>query len=335
MVKTVDAINSLDLGYNAEVFSPWEHRLEDFDMVHLFKPRSFQAESMEISSTMHKRGGKVAVSPIFYHDRTFSGENMSRPDRVLDSLSMDLRPALRVGPLRYLDPFRYMESVLRQADVVLPNTDEEARQVTGAFLVPPERCCLVPNGVDAWFYGGDARLFEERYGITDFILAVGRVEPRKNTLRLIEAFESSGIDTTLIIIGRMENDEYSRRCRELASSRVAFLPPIQHDSELFRSAYKAAKVIALPSYFETPGLVALEGGLAGANVVITPRGGTRGYFGDLAWYVDPLSTKSISQALRAAYTAPRRNSLAQRILENYTWEMVARRTIEGYKVAGV
>ena len=47
------------------------------------------------------------------------------------------------------------------------------------------------------------------------------------------------------------------------------------------SAYAAARVFALPSWFETPGLAALEAGLAGCAVAITPYGSTRDYFGDL------------------------------------------------------
>jgi glycosyltransferase involved in cell wall biosynthesis len=335
MVKTAEAINALGLDYRAVVFDPWEHRLEDFDLIHIFKPRAFQAESMEIASVAHKRGCMVAVSPIFYHDHGFSRENMGTSERLLDAASMGLRPALRAGPLKYLDPFRFMESVLRSADVVMPNTMEEARQVEETFLVPPEKCYVVPNGVDDRFVEGDARLFEGCFGARDFILSVGRVEPRKNIFRLIEAFEASGLESTLVIMGQMEDDEYSRRCRERASSNVMFLPPIQHGSALLSSAYKAAKVVALPSYFETPGLAALEGGLAGANVVVTKKGGAGEYFGDLAWYVDPLSTESITHALRAAYTAPRREGLVQRIQKNYTWEAVARQTIEGYRIAGV
>ena len=46
-------------------------------------------------------------------------------------------------------------------------------------------------------------------------------------------------------------------------------------------------MFALPSWFETPGLAALEAALAGCSVVITPFGSTREYFGDLVEYARP------------------------------------------------
>jgi len=43
---------------------------------------------------------------------------------------------------------------------------------------------------------------------------------------------------------------------------------------MLASAYAACDVFVLPSMFETPGIAALEAGLAGAKIVITKYGGT-------------------------------------------------------------
>ncbi len=69
--------------------------------------------------------------------------------------------------------------------------------------------------------------------------------------------------------------------------QVIWLGRLDHHDPLLASAYAAARVFALPSWFETPGLAALEAALAGCAVVITPYGSTREYFGDLVEYARP------------------------------------------------
>ena len=50
----------------------------------------------------------------------------------------------------------------------------------------------------------------------------------------------------------------------------SWLGRLDHHDPLLASAYAAARVFALPSWFETPGLAALEAALAGCSVAITP-----------------------------------------------------------------
>ena len=72
---------------------------------------------------------------------------------------------------------------------------------------------------------------------------------------------------------------------------------MEHDDPLLASACAAARVFALPSWFETPGLAALEAALAGCAVVITPFGSPREYFGDLVEYARPDRPGEVSRAL--------------------------------------
>ena len=73
--------------------------------------------------------------------------------------------------------------------------------------------------------------------------------------------------------------------------------------ELLASAYSAAKVHALPSWFETPGLSSLEAGACGTVVVTTDQGSPREYFQDMALYVHPLDDLSLRTALKQAFDA--------------------------------
>jgi glycosyltransferase involved in cell wall biosynthesis len=107
------------------------------------------------------------------------------------------------------------------------------------------------------------------------------------------------------------------------------MPP--YSKELF-SAYAAAKVFVLPSLFETPGITALEAGMMWCNLVITKGGSTIEYFRDYALYINPLSVDDIKEKILEAYNKPRDNKLREHILNNYTWEKAAEKTLQAYRL---
>jgi glycosyltransferase involved in cell wall biosynthesis len=91
----------------------------------------------------------------------------------------------------------------------------------------------------------------------------------------------------------------------------------------------------LPSWFETPGLAALEAALAGVAVVITPFGCTREYFGDRVEYARPDRVPAIRRAIERAWSNGPDPGLSAEIGAHYSWMDVARRTAEVYdQVAG-
>jgi glycosyltransferase involved in cell wall biosynthesis len=157
---------------------------------------------------------------------------------------------------------------------------------------------------------------------------------RKNPLDIIKACKDLNIPLVLIGAPTSGEEDYFCECQKMAQSSekikmIGFLP---HDSEELSSAYAAAKVFVLPSNFETPGLAALEAGLAGCNIVITRYGSTREYFRDHAWYVDPWSLKDLRVKIKDAYEQPKSSELKKLILDNYTWEKAAEKTLQAYQM---
>jgi glycosyltransferase involved in cell wall biosynthesis len=217
------------------------------------------------------------------------------------------------------------------ADRVLPNTEAEGELVELGFEVPASRIRVVPNGVEERFLDADPDLFIRTYGIRDFILNVGHIgSPRKNVLRLIEALRT--IDRPAVIIGKVHQNEYGRRCLAEAARnpKITIIPGLSNDSEMLASAYAAASLFALPSLFETPGIAALEAALAGASVTITRHGGTVDYFGDRADYVDPKSVDSIRDGINRGLARPRDGALREHIRTKFLWQHVAAQTAEVY-----
>ena len=103
---------------------------------------------------------------------------------------------------------------------------------------------------------------------------------------------------------------------------------------MLASAYAAAALLVLPSYIETPGLCALEAGLAGTPLVVTEQGCTREYFGDQALYVDPRNGEQIRAAVTQEHTRrPDTSALRERIRTRYLWRHAAEATRAGYRKA--
>jgi tetratricopeptide (TPR) repeat protein len=89
------------------------------------------------------------------------------------------------------------------------------------------------------------------------------------------------------------------------------------------SAYKAAKVHALPSWYELPGLVSLEAAWFGCNVVASDWGTIWEYLGEEAYYCEPTRPDTIRDAVIRALRDPP-NPRARARAESLSWDTAAR-----------
>ena len=231
--------------------------------------------------------------------------------------------------------FPFLPSARRKmmelSDLLLPNSQSEAEQLQRFFRVPKEKIKTVPNGVDPSFADAKPDLFCSKYGIRDFVLTVGRIEPRKNQLQMIRALK--GVKIPYVIIGDPVTQywDYYRCCQTESGSNVHFLSALRHDSPLLASSYAACKVFLLASWLETPGLAAMEAALAGAKLVITNQGAAPEYFQDFASYVSPWSLSEIRETTLKALSLPSSLDLKNHVALHYLWNEVAVRTQDCYR----
>ena len=308
-------------GDAVRLFSPWCDRLEDFAILHLF---GMSREGLELARIARKRGVPVALSPICWLEpRALYALARSRAVGLWHLAKWSLKGRFpRVGGWR--------DELIRQADLILPNSVAEAGQLARLFGASAEKVVVVPNGVDARFEQADPGLFRSIHGGGDFILYAGRIEPRKNVLGLIRAARRVGRPMRVIGNAPPGHEGYLAECRAAGGSSTRWHGGVDHDDPLLASAYAAARVFALPSWFETPGLAALEAGLAGTAVVLTPNGCTREYFRDGVEYARPDRIGEIASALEAAWDDGPRPGLRETIRSQYLWTTVAQRTAEAY-----
>ncbi|MCV7445050.1 D-inositol-3-phosphate glycosyltransferase [Mycobacterium paraense] len=173
------------------------------------------------------------------------------------------------------------QQVVDEADRLIVNTDDEATQLISLHHADPARIDVVHPGVDLdVFSPGDRRAARAALGLPldgDLVAFVGRIQPLKAPdivlraaaklpgLRIVVAGGPSGS-------GLASPDGLVRLAAELGiADRVTFLPP-QSRPDL-ATLFQAANLVAVPSYSESFGLVAVEAQACGTPVVAASVGG--------------------------------------------------------------
>jgi glycosyltransferase involved in cell wall biosynthesis len=307
------------------LFSGWTDRLDSARLLHLF---GMSREGLELARVARAVGLPVVLSPICWYQPSALAALEDHPLRKLASLA--------VWGLRCIAPQvpSWRRELLHLADFILPNSRSEAAQLVRLFGLDPRRIRVVPNGVLPRSGLAGPELFHRHWGVGPFVLSVGRIEPRKNTLGLIRAVVPLGLPLVLIGQAAPRHRRYEEECRRAGRDGVIWLGQLDHHDPLLASSYAAARVFALPSWFETPGLAALEAAMAGCSIVITPFGSTREYFGNLVEYARPNRPREIRRALVKCWDHGADPRLARLIASRYLWPTVGQITAEVYEQAG-
>ena len=264
---------------------------------------------------------------ITVHDITFATNREWFSDR-------DLRVLSRGVPW----------SIDRAARVITVS-DVCRQQIIDHFGVPADQVVRVYNGPGPAAQRvsvADARAAVSELGVDSarkYILAVGNLQPRKNLVRLVQAFMQVAPmcpDTDLLIVGA----KHYRAAEVLAAAgsvggRIRFAGYVT-DHQL-ASCYELATVFAFPSLFEGFGIPAIEGMAHGVPVACSNAGALPEVCADAAAYFDPLDVGSIAAVLlRAVSDEGLRQQLITKGFERaraFSWQRSANETLAVYAAA--
>lgn len=227
---------------------------------------------------------------------------------------------------------------LRRAAAVVAVSEHTRRAVEAHYPRTRGRIEVIAEGVDPALRPPSAaalRAFRQRLGLEQpYVLFVGTLEPRKNLVRLVAAFEravrEAALPHHLVLAGnRGWKTEALERAIETSPlrgriHRVGYVP----DSDL-PCWYAGAALAAYPSLEEGFGLPPLEAMACGAPVVTSDCSAIPEVVGDAAVTVSPRDVDALAQALRrvltdSALAADLRAAGRQRA-GLFTWEAAARR----------
>ncbi len=177
---------------------------------------------------------------------------------------------------------------------------------------------------------------------THYIIFVGTIQPRKNLIRLIQAFRQLVDDTAvkelypklqLILVGRkgwLDKAIYEEAEKQQIPDRVLFLGHVPDDEAA--TLVKSALCFAFPSLFEGFGIPILDSQSYGTPVLTSNQKPMTEVGGDAALYIDPLSVEAITQGLKKLVTDRKyAELLRQKGLQNvkrFSWEKAAKETLK-------
>ncbi|MCL1945745.1 MAG: glycosyltransferase family 4 protein [Chitinivibrionia bacterium] len=311
--KTFEACR--EFGLPVEIYNTWDTiNPQNVGAFHIF---SANYEMHHLSRTLYEKRIPQLVSSVFYTRHPFwKIAGIRAITKFISHFDSGTKSV-----------FDYSHEVMKNAEFIMPNTSDEAKQIRQLFKIPEEKIIVVPNGVDKKFANASPELFKKKYGESDIILSVTMLgKERKNGLNMIKALGK--IDSPSYIIGSFHTESnYGKLCKaELEKyPQIRYIGMFDHKSEMLASAYASAKVFVLPSWLETPGLASMEAALAGSQIVTTPIGGTKDYFKDFAVYIDPYSVDSIAAGIKIALKKDKneQKKMKEFIFNNFLWENVA------------
>ncbi len=206
--------------------------------------------------------------------------------------------------------------------------------------IPDDKISVIHEGVDRLRFHLQLRdqrekiqELKDRLGLSgSYILFVGTIQPRKNLVRLIEAFSQILGDFPsyqLVLAGGkgwLCDEIYRTPGRLGIESRVRFVGYVS-DSDL-PWLYAGADVFAFPSLYEGFGLPILEALSCGIPVVTSTISSMPEVGGEHAYYVNPLDVNDIARGLKAGLTHGLIRGGLEEHLAQFSWRKAANSTLE-------
>ena len=290
------------------------HRLEwppierltgaSFDVVHAAHPLMIPA----------RRAARV----VTVHDLDF----LDHPERTRAEIRRDY-PALAAAHAR-------------RADRVVTVSQATAAAVEARLGVPRSQISVCSPGAPDW-----SRRTQEP-DVNGSILFLGTLEPRKNLLTLLDAYERllarQPSAPPLVLAGRAVAGAESLTARTTRSPLAGHVElPGYVDPNRRLEVYDRALVLVMPSFLEGFGLPVLEAMTRGIPVVAANRGALPEVVGDAGVLFDPADPDALAEALFTVLTdRTRRDRMRERgwvQAARFKWRDTADRAREAWALA--
>ena len=215
------------------------------------------------------------------------------------------------------------------------------REIRELLQVPDEKIEVVYSAPSITGGNVDFQVVRARLGIRrPYLLYVGTIEPRKNLVRLIQAFDrlkkEKQIPHQLVLAGGggWKTEEVHRAAEEAQfASEILFTGYLSAEEK--NTLYRNADLMVFPSLYEGFGMPPLEAMLFGCPVVCSNAASLPEIVGEAAELVDPLDVQAIvSGVWRVLSDRNYRRSLVERGTQQvlqFSWERSAEKMVQIFK----
>jgi glycosyltransferase involved in cell wall biosynthesis len=252
----------------------------------------------------------------------------------------------RAAQLRYT-----VKRTVEAAARVLTPSEFSRKAILRHYRLDERKVVVVPNAVSSSFRPVDRELasaiVEEKFGIRGpFVLTVGDLQPRKNHLGLLHAFEEMlrqhpHLPHRLVFVGKetwYSKELHKAVLRSGIAGRVDFTGFVE-DPDLLQF-YGACDLFVFPSFYEGFGLPILEAMACGRATACSSATAMPEVANAAGILFDPYSVpemaRAIGDVLLDGELRARLERLGTQRAAGFTWERAAQRTLDVYyEVAGV
>ncbi|TSC56375.1 MAG: group 1 glycosyl transferase [Parcubacteria group bacterium Gr01-1014_18] len=325
------------LGWKVDFWNGNIAMLKNYEIIHVFnsRPIHFFVYLTELLARLRK---KLVISPIIIDLDEYNRRGRYGLDCFLfrlpfwnhwgewaKSAYLSARGGYSLPGFGRGDYRSGVRTLLDGADAIVCLSELE-REWIAKNVRDYANAAIIPNGVEPFFYS-------ENKIARDCFLCVGKIEPLKNQLRLLEAYRLLETDIPLYFIGS-SSPKHPAFVREFfrqlnRTSGAIYIPSMPH-AEL-ASFYHRAKVHIQPSWFENAPLVHMEALSAGAASVLTDRGFGKSLFPEYTVLCSPRSPVSIAEAIVSAETKEIPHGFSKKMVDEYSWGATARKLASVYE----
>ena len=237
----------------------------------------------------------------------------------------------------------------RRAAHIITLSEYSRGDISRTYGIAPHRITVTPAAASPHFAPitneTELRRIRESYGIQpNYILSLGSIQPRKNLVRLIEAYSClrgvhpKGKLPQLVLAGKrgwLDNEIFRAAERNALGKDILFTGYVREPD--LAGLYSGAICFVYPSYFEGFGLPVVEAMQCGVPVITGNRTSLPEVVGDAGLLFDPFDTEALANALTQVINDPAyRAKLRAKGLErakNFNWKTTADLTLGVYQVA--
>jgi len=237
----------------------------------------------------------------------------------------------------------------RRAAQIITVSEYSRQDISKTYKIEPQRILVTPEAARAGFSPvtneTELKKVRKTYGIErDYILSLCSIHPRKNLVRLIEAYSllrQSRPEVKLpqlVLAGKrgwLDGETFNAARQSVGGSDILFTGYVGEED--LPALYSGAVCFVYPSYFEGFGLPILEAMQCGVPVVAGNRTSIPELVADAGLLFDPFDTGALVEALKrilddADYRARLRAKGFLRSGE-FSWKETAQLTLKAYEKA--